>query len=68
MLSSAIMTPSTKPADECPCPICGRPARLLESVSEASFYIDYYRCPVCVHVFTAPKEECEPTDDVTVRR
>ncbi len=50
--------------DECPCPICQRAARRFDSLSDASLYVDYYRCPDCRHVFTVPKDECKPADDV----
>lgn len=53
--------------DQCPCPVCGRSSNRMESLSKASAYIDYYRCEECRHIWTVPKGECEPADDVTTK-
>ena len=52
--------------DSCPCPVCDGPGSRLESISRDAL-VDYYRCPLCAHVWTVPKEQCEPTTDVTVK-
>ena len=38
----------------------------LEELSQAN-WVDYYRCDRCQHVWTVPREECEPVHDVTPR-
>jgi ssDNA-binding Zn-finger/Zn-ribbon topoisomerase 1 len=45
------------------CEKCNHDARLLDGVSDVA-RVDYYRCPVCGEVWTAPKEgdESEPTE------
>lgn len=37
------------------CHNCKREGALLEGISERA-YVDYYRCPECGAVWTAPKE------------
>ncbi len=51
-------------AGQCPCPTCGTPGRWLESLSKNFAYVDYYLCRPCHHIWTVPKHECEPADQV----
>ncbi len=47
---------------ECPCPICEAPGQWLESLSKSFTYLDYYLCRPCQHIWTVPKDQCEPAD------
>jgi hypothetical protein len=45
------------------CEQCNHDAKLLAGVSEVAT-VDYYRCPVCGELWTAPKErdQADPTE------
>ena len=51
---------------QCPCPRCNSLGRWLEASSDSA-RVDYYRCPVCEHVWTTPKDKCDPTRDVSTQ-
>jgi hypothetical protein len=53
-------------AKSCPCPQCQADGVWLESLSRDA-HVDYYRCALCAHIWNVPKDNCEPTQDVTVR-
>jgi hypothetical protein len=48
----------------CACPRCKQPGRRLETLSRIAPH-DYCRCDACAHVWSTPREECDPTTDVT---
>ncbi len=50
---------------KCPCPICNEPGRRI--AGHFATFVDYFRCEPCGHVWTVPKEECVPTQDVTAK-
>ena len=53
---------------DCPCPVCETFGVYLPESSRYPSKVDYYRCPACAHVWTVPRNECEPTRDVTPRK
>ena len=56
----------TTASKTCPCPECQNPGLWLSDLSRNA-YVDYYRCFTCAHVWTVPKEQCEPVHDVTLK-
>ncbi len=50
----------------CPCPHCSTPGLVIETLSRLFHDIDYYECRTCAHVWTVPKNECEPAAPVAL--
>lgn len=52
--------------EDCPCPVCEHPGRLMHLLSAVFDQSDYYQCLECRHIWTVPKGECEPADAVSL--
>lgn len=52
--------------EECPCPRCNQNGRRMDMLSLLFLSDDYFHCPNCGQVWTVPKDECSPTETVTL--